>query len=68
MLQNQSEEQLVIFEALGNTGVGFCSWAAFVKHKWYKGYPKLGWRSLNCERDAETLAKMYDFIVVRSRF
>lgn len=61
------EHKIMVYEALGNTGVGFCNWDSFVSHKWYKGYSKLAWRKLECDRTPELLDQMYNFFMENNK-
>jgi hypothetical protein len=40
LLLKYDNDEIVLFEAMGNTGVSLCRWSDFVKKGWHKLYSK----------------------------
>lgn len=40
LLVKYKSGDLILFEAVGRTGVGLCRWKTFLQKKWYKLYDK----------------------------
>lgn len=51
-----------ILEATGNEGVGLCTWSNFLANNWQKLYPELALRRVRCNRNAETLGVLQEWV------
>jgi hypothetical protein len=63
-LLRYSSGHLVVFEAIGETGVTLTDWADFIDYKWHLHYEKIVYRKLYCERTTDLLEKLEQFIKV----
>ena len=59
-----ADGRVVLFEALGGSGVLLTDWKEFLANKWYEPYKKIVYRRLQCKRTPETLAAFEHFIKV----
>ena len=62
MLLRYASGKLVLFEAIGGTGVTLTEWNDFIESKWHMGYKKIVFRKLNCKRTPEMLNEFEAFI------
>lgn len=53
---------IVLFEALGDTGVTLTDWKDFVDYKWNEGYNKIVFRKLHIGRTLQMLTEFEAFI------
>jgi hypothetical protein len=53
---------IVLFEALGGTGVTLTDWKDFIDYNWNDAYTKIVFRKLICKRTTEMLTEFENFI------
>jgi Permuted papain-like amidase enzyme, YaeF/YiiX, C92 family len=53
MIVRASDQKIVVFESLRETGVSTCTWERFLTKKWYTNYQSIAYRPLKCNRDAK---------------
>lgn len=61
-----SNGNLVLFEALGGTGVTLTDWKDFIQYRWFDAYKKIVYRKLTVKRTPEMLTEFESFIKVRN--
>jgi hypothetical protein len=66
MILRYSSGKLVLFEAIGGTGVTLTDWNDFIEFKWHLSYKKIVYRKLHCKRNPEMLTEFENFIKVIS--
>ena len=65
MLLRYASGKVVLFEAIGGTGVTLTDWNEFYENKWYTSYKKIVYRKLNVKRTPEMLTDFENFIKVK---
>ena len=64
MILRYASGKLVLFEAIGGTGVTLTEWNDFIEFKWHLVYKKIVYRKLHCKRTPEMLTDFENFIKV----
>ena len=64
LLTRDQKGRLQVLEATGGDGVSRCYWSEFSEKGWNEDYQRIVHRHLHCERNAENMARLYDFIDV----
>jgi hypothetical protein len=64
MVLRYASGKLVLFEAIGGTGVTLTEWNDFIEFKWHLVYRKIVYRKLHCKRTPEMLTEFENFIKV----
>jgi hypothetical protein len=64
ILLRYASGKLVLFEAIGGTGVTLTEWNDFIEFKWHAIYKKIVYRKLHCKRTPEMLTEFENFIKV----
>lgn len=54
--------KLVVLEATGTAGVSLVAWSDFVKHSWYKLYPRIVHRRVQFSKTKETMQHFEQFV------
>lgn len=62
MVLRYANGNIVLFEALGGTGVTLTDWKEFLEYKWHQVYTKIVYRKLTCRRTPEMLTEFENFI------
>lgn len=68
MLLRYASGKVVLFEAIGGTGVTLTDWNDFIDNKWHHAYKKIVYRKLIVQRTPEMLTEFENFIKVSSIF
>jgi hypothetical protein len=55
MLLRYASGKVVLFEAIGGTGVTLTDWNDFIENNWHQGYKKIVYRKLIVKRTPEML-------------
>lgn len=55
MLLRYASGKVVLFEAIGGTGVTLTDWNDFIENKWHHAYKKIVYRKLIVKRTPEML-------------
>jgi len=58
ILLRYSSGHLIVFEAIGETGVTLTDWTDFIDNKWHSLYDKIVYRKLYCEEAQNMLEKL----------
>lgn len=53
-----ADDEIGLFEATGNLGVGLCTWQEFLENEWQALYPELALRRVRFPRTAERLSAL----------
>ena len=64
MILRYASGKIVLFEAIGGTGVTLTEWNDFIEFKWHLVYRKIVYRKLHCKRTPEMLTEFENFIKV----
>ena len=64
MLLRYASGKVVLFEAIGGTGVTLTDWNDFIENKWHLAYKKIVYRKLIVRRTPEMLTEFENFIKV----
>ena len=64
MLLRYASGKIVLFEAIGGTGVTLTDWNDFIENKWHLAYKKIVYRKLIVKRTPEMLTEFENFIKV----
>lgn len=67
MLLRYASGKVVLFEAIGGTGVTLTDWNDFVENKWHQAYKKIVYRKLIVKRTPEMLTEFENFIKVHTQ-